>query len=66
MKYTVPEIIEALQPSAEKLGLRVTPGSSRNEVAHLLIDSRSLTEPDTTMFFALRTHSGEGRARLRC
>ena len=60
MKYTVTEIIEALQPEAEKLGLHVTPGSSRNVVAHLLIDSRSLTEPDTTMFFALRTHSGDG------
>lgn len=45
---------------ATALGLRVPERFSSFKVSSLLTDSRSLREPEGTLFFALRTRSGDG------
>ena len=54
MKYSITEICNVLD---------VTGGKIVDEdaiVSQLLTDSRSLTQPDETIFFALRTEAGDG------
>jgi len=53
MKYSISEI-------ASLIGADVRPGSETPEIEHLLTDSRSLLHPSNTLFFALRTPSGDG------
>ena len=54
MNYSITEISNVLE---------VTGGRIIDEdaiVSQLLTDSRSLTQPDETIFFALRTEAGDG------
>ena len=53
MQYTVEQIREALNAD----GRLATPG---NRVTRLLTDSRSLSFPEETMFFAIKTRHGDG------
>ena len=53
MQYTVEQIKEALNAD----GRLVTPAS---RVTRLLTDSRSLSFPEETMFFAIKTRHGDG------
>lgn len=67
MKYSISEI-------ASLIGADVRPGSKTYTIESLLTDSRSLLNPSVTLFFALRTPSGDGhryidglyRAGVRC
>ena len=54
MKYSIKEIAQILhiQPSAL--------GDDKAIVSYLLTDSRSLTFPDETLFFAIRTGNNDG------
>ena len=54
MNYSITEIYNAL----EVTGLQIVDEDAI--VSQLLTDSRSLTQPDETIFFALRTEGGDG------
>ncbi|MBO4803200.1 MAG: bifunctional UDP-N-acetylmuramoyl-tripeptide:D-alanyl-D-alanine ligase/alanine racemase, partial [Muribaculaceae bacterium] len=54
MNYSITEIYNAL----EVTGLQIVDEDAI--VGQLLTDSRSLTQPDETIFFALRTEGGDG------
>lgn len=52
MAYTLTQI-------AQRIGAQIF-GEARGEIKTLLTDSRSLAFPETTLFFALRTRTGDG------
>lgn len=52
MKYSIKEIAEILNLSSENL--------KDAEIEHLLTDSRSLTYPESSLFFALKTTNNDG------
>lgn len=54
MKYSIKEIASILNIGVEMLN------SPKNVVSSLLTDSRSLTYPDETLFFALHTKNNDG------
>ena len=54
MKYTIKEVISAVRPHSFSLPL------PEAVVGQLLTDSRSLTYPQETLFFALRTANADG------
>ena len=58
MQYTVEQIKEILKAE----GRLAMPGS---RVTRLLTDSRSLTFPEETLFFAIRTKHGDGHGYIR-
>ena len=51
---------DSISKIATALGLRVPERFLSLKVSSLLTDSRSLREPEGTLFFALRTRSGDG------
>lgn len=54
MKYSIKEIASILNIGVEMLN------SPKNMISSLLTDSRSLTYPDETLFFAIRTKNNDG------
>ncbi|ALO29510.1 bifunctional UDP-N-acetylmuramoyl-tripeptide:D-alanyl-D-alanine ligase/alanine racemase [Porphyromonas gingivalis] len=52
------ELCRRLSPDAVRI-------VSDHRIVHLLTDSRTLSEPATTLFFALRTTSGDGHLYIR-
>ena len=50
---------------ALRIGAEVSAEHAGREVCNLLTDSRSLTEPAGTLFFALHTHTGDGHFYLQ-
>ena len=53
MQYTIEQIAEMLKTSAIR-------GSENNKISRLLTDSRSLSFPEETLFFAIVTKHGDG------
>lgn len=58
MKYTINEIAEILRLPEIK-------GGDKTEIKILLTDSRSLSDPGVSLFFALRTASNDGHRYVR-
>jgi alanine racemase len=54
MKYSIKEIATILHINASQLN------NTKNFVSVLLTDSRSLSYPEETLFFAIRTKSNDG------
>ena len=54
MKYSIKEIAQILNVSASRLN------DKKAEVSLLLTDSRSLGDPEQTLFFALKTQNNDG------
>lgn len=54
-----------LKEIGRRLGVEVPDGAQEHRVERLLTDSRSLTDPKGTVFFALHTHTGDGHFYLR-
>ena len=58
MQYTIEQIKDILKAK----GVIATPGS---KVARLLTDSRSLSFPEETIFFAIKTKHGDGHNYIK-
>ena len=58
MKISIGEV-------ARILGLSVSPSAEGETVSNLLTDSRSLSQPDGTMFFAIPTRTNDGTRYMR-
>ena len=57
MTYTVSEIADIIKASAKF--------NPQDEISVLLTDSRSLTFPERTLFFALETRNNDGHKYMR-
>lgn len=60
MEYNISEILKIIGS-----GNRSLIGDGNLKISRLLTDSRSLTYPSETLFFALTTQSGDGHRYLR-
>lgn len=54
-----------LMEIGRRMGVEVRADAQERLVERLLTDSRSLADPDGTLFFALHTHTGDGHFYLR-
>lgn len=58
-------MIYKLSAIAKILGLEISPSKARRSITTLLTDSRDLTDPGRTVFFAIRTAGNDGHNYIR-